>query len=807
MKTYIQIICLLIGFAGLLYTNPVSAQTTEYNIQGTIADSVTKKPLDYITINFKVNNETVRTTLSQKGGVFGFDKLKPAIYQLVIVGVGYKVSAVNFTIIDKSLKLDTIYLSEEIRNLKQVTITAGRPIVKQLTDRIIYDMQADPESKGNNALTMMRKIPFLSLDANNNLLLKGNASFKVLINGKQSGMADNNLKAILQSMPASTIQNIEVITNPPAKYDAEGMAGVINIITNKNVGNGFKGTLNINESFPAGGPGAGTSFSVKQGKFGATGYGGASIENSPLTNYTNIRNSFGANITNLTQTGANRSKNHSGYFGTELSYVIDTLNLLSAEFNVNGGQGDGENNRISLLGSQANILEAYELDNNNRSNNKGIDAGLNYQMGFEADKKKLLTFSYRYYNYENSQFNDIEIINRVNFATPNYRQDNKTQNREQTLQVDYVQQVGKLYVEGGAKAIFRYNESDFRYLGLNESNGNYELNTAFSDMFNYNQNVLGAYNSYRYNAGSWGFSGGVRVEQTNIGADFISSQSKVDQSFFNVIPNISINKEFKDRSSLSFGFNQRIKRPNIRRLNPFVDRSNPNFETSGNPNLRPVLNNNMQLGYNNSKKLSLTIALGYSFINNIDLRITTFDAATNITRTTYQNTGKASRLGLDYNLNYPFTSAWNISLNGNVEHIKIAGLVSATMIEKNLVSGYLSASTGYRFDGGWRVNGNITYRSRAIADLQSTSNKFINTSISVNKELIKNKLSFAGVINNPFAKYRYNITNTIGPDFTQVSNIQQYFRQFNLSLNYNFGRLKDDVKKSQRGINNDDNGI
>ena len=208
MKTYIKIICLLIVFVGLLYVNPTSAQNTGYNIQGTIADSISKKPLDYITINLKVNNEVIKTTLSQRGGMFGFEKLKPGNYQVQVVSVGYQSRSINLIVTNKPKQLGTVYLSEAIRNLKQVTIISEKPVVKQLADRIIYDMQADPESKGNNTLTMMRKIPFLSLDANNNLLFKGNASFKVLINGKQSGMADNNLKAVLQSMPASTIKSI-----------------------------------------------------------------------------------------------------------------------------------------------------------------------------------------------------------------------------------------------------------------------------------------------------------------------------------------------------------------------------------------------------------------------------------------------------------------------------------------------------------------------------------------------------------------------------------------------------------------------
>jgi ferric enterobactin receptor len=584
------------------------------------------------------------------------------------------------------------------------------------------------------------------------------------------------------------------------------MAGVINIVTIKNTGNGFKGTLNANESFPVGGPGVGTSFSAKNSRLGATGYGGASVNNAPVTQTINNRVATGTNANQLMQNGTNNSKSRSGYFGTELTYEVDPQNLITAQFGINGNHGDSENHQANIITARQGFLQSYDLDNAGNNSNNGIDAGINYQLGFKANKNKLLTVSYRYYNFNNSQLNTINTSNQVNYATPDYRQDNNTGNRENTFQVDYVQQVNKLYIEGGLKGIWRNSVSNFNYLLFNPTKGLYEADKNFSDNFKYSQNVFGAYNSYRYSINSWSFSGGARVEQTVIDANFTSTQSKIDQSIFNVLPNLSINKEFKDKSSLSFGFNQRIKRPNIRRLNPFIDRSNPNFETTGNPGLRPVLNNNLQFSYSNAKKLSVNMSLGYSFVNNIDLRISTLDAVTNITRTTYKNTGKAKRLGLDYNMSYPFTNKWSISANGGTEYINISGFVGNVLVKTNLLMSSVSISTGYRFDKGWRLNGNVSYRSRSLTDLQGTANAFASTALSINKELVKNKLSFAAVINNLLSKYRYNITTTNGPNFTQVNSNELNFRSVNLSLNYNFGSLKNEVKKNRRNINNDDSG-
>ncbi len=808
MKLQIKLLYLLILVMVSLHKNS-TAQTipNSYKIVGIVADSTTKKPLDYITISLKTSNETtIKVTLTKANGSFEFSNPQPLKYKLTLVAIGHQNKSLNIDLTNNAKiisNLDTIFMAAKLNKLKEVTVTTDRPIIKQQADRITYDLQADPESKGSNVLTMMRKVPFISVDANDNILLKGNASFKVLINGKPSGMVESNLKAVLQSMPASTIQSIEVITNPPAKYDAEGMAGIINIITNKKIDNGYKGTVNFNENFPMGGQGIGTSFSVKQGKFGISGYGGASTYSSPLTQYANNRTTFGSDATSLVQSGTAKSKTRNGYFGTEISYEIDSLHLLSGQFSINGNHLDGYSYQTSILRKAAN-LQRYDLDNSNYSGGNGMDASINYQLGFKADKNRLLTFSYRYLNYGNNQHSNLAITNIINYIQPDYRQDNNTQTSEQTFQIDYVHPVKMLNIEAGIKGILRNNTSDYQYLLYHPSSGLFEPYPDFSDQFNYRQNVFSIYNSYRYNIKTWSFNAGIRAEQTVVNADFISTASTVKQHVFNLIPTIAINKEFKDKSSLSFGFDQRIKRPNIRRLNPFVDRSNPDFVSSGNPNLQNVLVNNLQLSYSKSKKLSVTVALGYSFIGNIDLRTSAFDTAANITRTTYQNTGKADRLGFDFNISYPINKNWNMSVNGNAAYFKLSGLVSNTIIENNSLTSNISASSGYRFNQRWRLNASLTFISRNPTDLQGTSNGFVRSLFSCNKELVKNKLSFAASVNNPFSKHRNNLTETKGPDFAQLSVSQDYFRSFGLSLNYNFGKLKQDIKKNKRGINNDD---
>ena len=803
MKT--QALLLLLGAMLSLNKTATSQSKPDQKISGIIADSITQKPLDYITVSLKTDkNLAVKASLSKADGSFSFKELKPQMYSLKIVALGFMPKTVNVDLRDSTIKskdIGVIYITKSSTKLKEVMITGDKPIMTQEIDRISYNLQADPESKGSNVLEMMRKVPLLSLDAEDNIQLKGDKNYKILINGKPSSMVERNPKDILRSMPASSIEKIEVITTPPAKYDADGLAGIINIITNKKVDNGYNGSLNVNERFPVGGPGFGGSFTVKQGKFGTSGYGGGSIYNNPST--TNTNNRFTTSTT-LKQTALRESDNRSAYFGSELSYEIDTLNLISGQVNINGNRNDGTSDQESFLRKDNEVIQSYTLLNKNTGKGRGFDVAFNYQMGFKSDKNRLLTTSYRFFEYGNDNFSNLIVSNSESYSRPDYKQLNKGRSSEQAFQIDYVHPVKKLTIEAGVKGILRNNTSNFRYDTLN-TDGVFALDNSRSNNFKNKQSIYSIYNSYQYNLKNWGFKGGLRLEQTLIDADFISTSSQLQKSYLNLVPSVSINRKLKNMSSLTLGYSRKIKRPGIYQLNPFVDRSNPNFESSGNPNLRAATASGIELKYSNFKKGSFNIGLSYEFYNKLVMPISILNAATNITRSSFDNTGKAQVIGGNANVNYPLTKKWNLSLNAHAGYGHVTALVNNVIVENQGLMYYVSGSSGYSLNKGWRINANMNMQGPNLS-LQGTSNSFIGSSFSVNKDLIKEKLSFSASANNPFAKYRYYISETNGNDFTQESNNQSYLRTYSASLNYRFGKLKSSVKKSKKAIINDDTG-
>ncbi|MCF2492060.1 outer membrane beta-barrel protein [Dyadobacter chenhuakuii] len=775
-------------------------------ISGAVSDSASGKPLDFVTVNLMLGNAALKADFTKTDGSFAFEKLKPGKYSVVLVGVGYHSKTLTADLSDSlknTIDLGLIVISPATVGLKEVTVTAFKPIVKQEIDRITYDLQADPESKVYSVLEMMRKVPFLSVDGDENIYLKGNADFKILINGKPSSMVERSYKEVLRSMPASSIERIEVITMPPAKYDAEGLAGIINIITNKKLDNGYNGTLNVSERFRVGGPGFGGTFSAKLGKFGMTALAGGSIYDTPLTRTQVGRTALGTEPSELFQENFTQSGNKNGYIGYEISYEADSLNLLSAQVNFNGSKSDGSGNQTSVINVNEEVVEGYRVRNFNDGRGKGMDAALNYQKGFKADKNRLLTLSYRYYGFDNDQNSNLLISERINYDTPDYRQINDQSFSEQTFQVDYVYPIKKLNIEAGLKGIMRDNQSDFQYSTYDAERKTFVVNTAMSNMFNNTQNVFGAYNTYQYSFKNWGVKAGARIEQTVINADFVSTDSKVKQNYFNVIPSVSINRKFKDNVGVNFGYTQRIQRPGIYQLNPFVDRTNPSFERTGNPDLRPAFVHDLQLGYSKSKKGSINFGVGFTQFKDLIFAVAVYNPETEITRTSYGNTGRARLINGNLNMNYPITKKWNFSANLRIAHGKVTGVVNGAIITNSGVMYQLSASTGYKLEKDWRINANLVSMGPSV-NLQGTSNSMISPSFSVNKDIIKDKLSFSAAANNPFTKFRKYHTETSGPNFTSFNDRRDYFRYFNVSLNYKFGRLKEAIKKNKRSIRNDD---
>ncbi|MCR8561837.1 TonB-dependent receptor [Mucilaginibacter sp. BJC16-A38] len=799
MKHFLLIaLCCFLSIAALAQTTPKSL-----TVKGTAIDSVTNKPLGYVTVALQdaATKKSVRGGLTKDDGTFELKAEQGKAYQLTLASVGYRSKVVKVTGRDEEINVGNIILLPAKNQLKEISITAVRPLVKQEIDRISYDVQADPETKTQNVLDMLRKVPLITVDASDNIQLKGEGNYKILINGKPSSLVAHNPSDVFKSMPASSIQKIEVITTPPAKYDAEGLAGIINIITNKKIDQGYNGSINMryNSLF---GPGAGLQLTVKQGKLGISNYTGYGDQIKRRGSSRSTRQTYGDSATYLTQASTNVNSGRYIYTSTEISYEIDSLNLITAGIDYNNGHNNGENDQFSQQFNHNNLLnQSYRLSNTSASIYKGVDFGINYQLGFKHNKDRLLTLSYKYSNQPNSSTTTNTITDRFDYAQPGYLQRNDARTQEQTIQADYVHPLKKITIEGGFKAILRNSSSNFGNSNFIDSTQTYVVDPASTNNFKYNQDVYSLYNTYQYNLNNWGVKAGFRVEATDITAHFISEQSDVDRNYSNFVPSISIQRKLKNNSSFTFGFTNRIQRPNIYELNPFIDRTNPKFISTGNPDLKPVLNHTFELNYSKFSKGSFNFGMSYSFSNNAIQSVSRL--VDTVTYTRNENVGSNRNLGFNISMNYPITKKLNLNINTRIAQIWLKGYFDNQLYSNNGLQGNVFGYAGYRITDTWRAGVNAGFSS-AYVSLQGKSSSYVFTSVSTSRDILNKKGSIFFNVNNPLTKYRKTNNYTRDPDFYQTSVSEFPFRSFNVGFNYRFGKLKAEIKKNQRGINNDD---
>ncbi|RYD87163.1 MAG: TonB-dependent receptor, partial [Sphingobacteriales bacterium] len=381
---------------------------------------------------------------------------------------------------------------------------------------------ADPESKVLTALDMMRKVPMVSVDGEDNIKLRGTGNYKILLNGKESALMAKNPSDVLKSMPGTNIVRIEVITTPPAKYDAEGLAGIINIITQKKGDEGYNGSINSNYN-SVWGTRANLNATIKQGKFGFNGYVGGG-KRPELSNDFNNRTDFLNNevvVSTITQNGSRFNGRTNKYANSELSFEADSLNLFTAVFNYYDGNGAQGNRQFTEAREGSALTQSYNTLNNGTTAYKGLDLGLDYQLGFKRSKDQLLTISYKYSNSDGKQFNDVTSDHGLGYIQPDYKQYNNSGSKEHTTQLDYVHPTKLVTIEAGGKMIIRNSYSNFNTDTL-VTGGQYITNADQVNNFIYSQDVYSLYNSYQVKFSKYTAKGGLRLERTIIDGSSVS---------------------------------------------------------------------------------------------------------------------------------------------------------------------------------------------------------------------------------------------------------------------------------------------
>jgi len=356
-----------------------------------------------------------------------------------------------------------------------------------------------------------------------------------------------------------------------------------------------------------------------------------------------------------------------------LSYEFDSLNLLTAEIGWNPGSGTRFTEQTALMyGETGNLDQSYHLIDDGNNSWNALDLGLNFQRGFKAKKDQLLTLSYKYSPNVNDDYNEVFTDQSMNFFFVPFQQKNRSGSVEQTAQLDYVHPVKKVDIEAGLKGILRNNFSKYEYLNQDPLTGDFLLDSIRSNEFDYQQNVFSFYNSYNVKFETWSVRAGLRIEKTIVDANFKTTATTVEQNYENFIPSIAIQKKFKNMSSLNLGYTQRIERPSIWQLNPFVYQNDPRNISTGNPQLEAVLTNNFEIGYSTFKKGSINVGASYSFANNTIQNVTILDTDS-VSKSSFLNIGEDKKLGINANVSIPINKKINININSQLSYLWLEG--------------------------------------------------------------------------------------------------------------------------------------
>ena len=804
-------------------------------ISGIIVDSTTNKPVEFASVALidPATNRPVDGTICDDKGQFTLSKVPTGTFRLLVSFVGYKNRTIPKVSIDgrrQDVNLGKILVAPEVRTLNEVTVTGQAAMIEEKVDRLVYNAEKDITSKGGDATDVMRKVPMLSVDLDGNVSLRGSSNVRVLINNKPSTIVASSVADALKQIPADMIKSVEVITSPSAKYDAEGSAGIINIITKKNTLQGF--TLNTDAGVGNRGTNLGLNGNLRTGKMGfsLSGFGRASY--NVVGSYQNDQTVKSSNGTSsrTVQSADTRSNGLFGQYQLGWDYDLNKNTALTASVRYglrnNTSFQDKLTTRSYLPGGATGNLGVRDVNVEDLSGT--VDVNVDYTRTFDKPQQEFSLLTQYSRNNRTNNF-VANILNNVDMETILSREKNEnlSYNQETTVQADYQTPIkANQMLELGGKGIFRQVNSDFRYFSATGANGGF--NPISSDVrpantLNYDQNVAASYLSYTISTkNKYTIKAGARYEYTFINADF-KSQNPGDAidvpNYGNLVPSINISKSLKGGKTIKLAYNRRLQRPGIQFLNPNINAANPTNITQGNPNLRPELTDNFELSTSTYiKSVYLNGSIFARFTGNSIESVRTTDTVRTgdvvnpvlqqVIRTTYLNIGQQESYGLNLFGNATLFSKWQLGggidayytfLTNNSQNPALKSSNSGLVL-----SGRLFTSVSLK--NGWGIQGFGFARGRQV-QLQGSQGSFAFYSLGVKKEF-KNKRGSIGLAGENFFNHPFRVrTELSSATFTQSSLTSFYNAGVRVNFSYRFGKMSMDGQgfgRKKKSVNNDD---
>lgn len=813
----------------LLFNLSLSFAQKDIKIEGKVIEEGTNIPLEYATITLKStsDNKVVTGGITDTDGKFSIE-IPSGTYNIYVEYISYITKEYLNKTLTTSIDLGTVSLALDIASLDEVTVVAERTTVEIKLDKKIYNVGKDLTVRGGTVSDVLDNVPSVSVDVEGAVSLRGNDDVRILINGKPSGLVGLNSTDALRQLPAESIERVEVITSPSARYDAEGSAGILNIILRRSKLEGLNGAITVNGGYP-----------WQAGISGNVNYRTGDVNIFNTTSY-DYRESPG-NATNETEyfNGDEPStfltedrdfdRIRKGYStNTGIEWYINETSSITASLVYR--DSDNESNTFNLtreFDSNNTLINTTIRRDPELEDDKTIQYALSFDKQFNGDSQHKLTFDFQ---YEDSREIEQSIINQNGFDVE-FVETDENQDRI-LLQADYVKPINETgQFELGYRGEFFDLYTDYLVESSFDNGDTFQVNTNLSNALNFKQYVNAFYTQFGNKIGEkFSYLLGLRYEGTRITIDQVTSSNFNKKDYHQLFPTINLAFELSENENITLGYNRRIRRPRSRFINPFPSRSSATNLFQGNPDLDPSTSNAFDVGYfKKFGKLSLTSSIyfqrakdAFNFValetdnfyiyetnQTININDPNFDQLNEdydlvpVIKRTPINLATNDRFGLEFTLTYRPTKKWNLNGNFNLFNSSTRGDYEGQNFDADNISWFIRLNNKYTLPGNIDWQTRLFYRGPSET-AQSKNKGIFSTDLAFSKDLFKDKASIAFNVRDLFNSRKRrsdNFTDT----FNNYSEFQWRVRSFNLAFTYRFNQQNKRERGDRGGEGGGDN--
>lgn len=813
-QTLVATVALLFISLNIFAQRPEGApgERPSFTVTGKVVDKSTNTPLEYATISF----QGVRNPESLTGGITGTDgtfsiEVPAGAYKVTIEYISFEPYIIERQIVRENVDLGTVMLDFAADSLNEVVIRAETTQVDIRLDKKIYNVGKDLLVRGGSVSDVLDNVPSVSVDVEGAVSLRGNDNVRILINGKPSGLVGINGSEGLRQIPSDAIERVEVITSPSARYDAEGTGGILNIILKKDKLAGFNGSFNVTVGDPENNTAsASLNYRTKDiNLFTNTGYSRRGSEGYGLDRRESFNENLEFRFVDEDRDFDRLRKSFNTNVGIE--WFVNETSSITNSFFYRNSDNESTNRTISnrYADSRDALTNASARFDDETEDDVTYQYSFNYVKDFSDDGHKL-TFDFQIEDSSEDEFSNILDTDTFPTEEVTDREQVRTieDQGELLLQTDYVWPIDEdTQLEAGFRGIYKDTRTDYTVAALGE-NGMFIRNDSLSNILNYGENVTAVYSQFGKKINKFSLLLGLRMENTQITIDQETTGDLSKKKYTSLFPTVNLGYELTEKSSMTLGYNRRIRRPRGRFLNPFPSRSSEANIFQGNPDLDPVFSNGVDLGYlHRWKGFTLNTSIYYTrstdvfeFISEDTGQVTNNGDA--VVRRFPVNLSSNDRYGFELTMMYRPYKWWTLNSDFNFFQSNTQGLFNGQDFGADIFSYFV------RLNSKVTLPAKIDFQTRLFysgprRNAQSETEGVFSTNLAFSKDILNEKGTVSLNVSDLFNS-RVRRTETLTDTFASESEFQWRARQITASFSYRFNQKKQRQRRGFDGGGDDD---